>query len=119
MTPYTKSALVYDALFRRKDYRRASRSLAKTVKQFAPAAGSLLDVGCGTGRHLEILRHRFRVEGLDLSREMLAVARRRCPGIRLHQGTFVHFELRRQFDVVTCLFGSIGYAKTLSNLQKT
>src|SRR5688572_22745903 len=47
MTPYTKSAIVYDALFRRKDYRRATRSLVRIVKQFAPGAASLLDVGCG------------------------------------------------------------------------
>jgi SAM-dependent methyltransferase len=116
MTAYTQSARVYDALFRQKDYRRAVRSLLRVVRTFAPAAKSLLDVGCGTGRHLELLRHHFRVEGLDLSREMLAIARRRCPGVRLHRGTLVDFSLGRRFDVITCLFGSIGYAKTVRNL---
>jgi SAM-dependent methyltransferase len=116
MTAYTRSAHVYDALFRQKDYRRAVRHLLQHVRTFAPAAGNLLDVGCGTGRHLELLRHRFRVEGLDLSREMLAIARQRCPGVLLHRGTLVDFNLRRRFDVITCLFGSIGYAKTVRNL---
>ena len=38
----------------------------------APRASSLLDVGCGTGRHLELLRERYEVEGLDVSPAMLS-----------------------------------------------
>ena len=39
-------------------------------------AGSLLDIGTGTGRILEVLaRHAERATGIDQSREMLAVAR--------------------------------------------
>ena len=110
--PYRQSAVVYDALCRKKDYRRASRTLVRILRRVAPGARSLLDVGCGTGRHLEHLRGRFHVEGLDLSRQMLAIARKRCPGVRFHQGTLVDFNLNRQFDVITCLFGAIGYAKT-------
>ena len=81
MTPYRQSARIYDALCRQKDYRGATRSLIQVLKRFAPDAETLLDVGCGTGRHLEHLRDRFRVEGFDLSRNMLAIARRRNPGI--------------------------------------
>ena len=118
MTPYRQSARIYDALCRQKDYRGATRSLIQVLKRFAPDAETLLDVGCGTGRHLEHLRDRFRVEGFDLSRNMLAIARRRNPGIPFHQGTLVDFNLRHRFDVVTCLFGSIGYSKTPVNLRK-
>ena len=95
-----------------KDYRRASRTLMQILRRVMPGARTLLDVGCGTGRHLEHLRGRFHVEGLDLSRQMLAIARKRCPGVRFHQGTLVDFNIHRQFDVITCLFGAIGYAKT-------
>jgi dTDP-3-amino-3,4,6-trideoxy-alpha-D-glucopyranose N,N-dimethyltransferase len=116
--PYRQSAPIYDALFRTKDYQRASRRLLRTLRRVAPGARSLLDVGCGTGRHLEHLRGRFRVEGIDLSREMLAVARKRCPDVRFHQGTLVGFNLHRRFDVVTCLFGAIAYAKTFASLRK-
>jgi SAM-dependent methyltransferase len=116
--PYRQSAVVYDALGRKKDYRRASRTLVRILRRVAPGARSLLDVGCGTGRHLEHLRGRFHVEGLDLSRQMLAIARKRCPGVRFHQGTLVDFNIHRQFDVITCLFGAIGYAKTSGGLRK-
>ena len=118
MTAFVRSAPVYDALTARKDYRRAVRALTKAVRIVAPDARSLLDVGCGTGRHLEHLRDRFNVEGFDSSRQMLAIARERCPGVRFHQGTLVNFNLARRFDVVTCLFGSIGYSGTVANLGK-
>lgn len=51
-----------------------------------PAGGSVLDVGCGTGRNLALIRRRYpraRLFGLDISREMLATAERKltAPGL--------------------------------------
>jgi ubiquinone/menaquinone biosynthesis C-methylase UbiE len=117
-SPYGQSAAIYDALFRAKDYRKSSRTLVQILRRVRPQARTLLDVGCGTGRHLAHLRESFDVEGLDSSRQMLAIARKRCPGIRFHHGSFVRFNLRRRFDVITCLFGALAYAKTLASLRK-
>jgi SAM-dependent methyltransferase len=108
---------LYDLLFRTKDYQKSSRTLVQVLRRVAPEARTLLDVGCGTGRHLAHLRIKFDVEGLDSSRQMLAIARERCPGVRFHQGSLVAFNLHRRFDVVTCLFGAIAYAKTLVGLR--
>jgi SAM-dependent methyltransferase len=115
---YRESAKVYDALCRHKDYEGASLNLRDIIRRVTPDALSLLDVGCGTGRHLEYLKRDFRVEGLDLSPEMLAVARGRCPDIPFHEGSLVDFSLAGRFDAVTCLFGSIGYARTLDGLHR-
>jgi SAM-dependent methyltransferase len=110
MPGFSESARFYDALNRHKDYAAAAAGLCQILARFVPGASSLLDVGCGTGRHLAHLRERFRVEGLDASAEMLAIARERCPGVPMHQGSLVDFAVGRRFDVVTCLFGSIAYA---------
>jgi SAM-dependent methyltransferase len=84
----------------------------------APQARTLLDVACGTGQHLRYLQDDYTVEGLDLSPDMLAVARQCTPGVPYHQGNIVDFDLRRSFDVVTCLFGSIGYTRVRSDLVR-
>ncbi len=44
-------------------------------------AETALDIGCGNGRHAELLEaHADRVLGVDLSGELLAIARERVPG---------------------------------------
>jgi SAM-dependent methyltransferase len=77
----------------------------------------LLDVACGTGGHLLHLRTKYAVEGLDLDSGMIAMASQRLPDVPLHQADMVDFDLGRQFDVVQCLFSSIGYVRTLERLR--
>jgi SAM-dependent methyltransferase len=114
---YSESASVYDALSRHKDYAAAAATLTRILSGLVGSGASLLDVACGTGRHLEHLREHFQVAGLDRSEDMLRVARQRCPGIDLHRGDMRGFALDRQFDAITCLFGSIAYATTLEDLE--
>lgn len=49
---------------------------------------------------------------------MLAIARERCPDITFHHADVVDFDLGRQFDVVVCLFSSIGYVKTVERMRR-
>ena len=116
--PYRRSAVIYDALFRKKDYRKSSRTLVRILRRVTPGARSLLDVGCGTGRHLEHLRDRFDVEGLDLEPSDAGHRPQTLSGVRFHRGSLVAFSMTRRFDVITCLFGAIAYAKTLASLRK-
>ena len=76
----------------------------------------LLDVACGTGCHIEHLKAHFDVEGIDLSQEMIEIAQQRNPEVSFHCGNMIDFQLDHRFDVITCLFSSIGYVKTLENL---
>jgi ubiquinone/menaquinone biosynthesis C-methylase UbiE len=116
---YTKSTKFYDALYSFKDYTATSKKLHALLRQLIPNAQSLLDVACGTGKHLEYLRSYYHVEGLDLNPDLLEIARGRCPGIPIHQANMVDFQLEHMFDVITCLFSSIGYVKTLKNMERT
>jgi len=88
------------------------------VEARVPAARTLLDVACGTGAHLAELRRWYEVEGVDLDSELLEVARERLPGVPLHEGDMTGFDLGREFDVVTCLFSSIGYVRTHDGLVR-
>lgn len=115
---YVRSAQLYDRLYHFKDYARASADLRSLLQEHRPQARSLLDVACSTGRHLENLQQHYQVEGLDISPELLEVARRRCPAVPFHQGDMCDFDLGRRFDVVTCLFASIAYIRTVENLHR-
>jgi SAM-dependent methyltransferase len=116
---FNKSAKYYDALYHFKNYDEASEKLHTLIKQDNPGAKSLLDVGCGTGKHLEYMSKNYMVEGFDINPDLLEIARSRCPGVPFHQGDMVNMELNNKFDVITCLFSSIAYVKTLENLYKS
>lgn len=118
---FSKSAQYYDEIYAAvdKDYAGEANKAHEIIQKYKESAGkSLLDVACGTGVHAALLSKYYQVEGLDLDRKMLAVAKKKHPRIRFHQGDMTDFNLARQFDVVVCLFSSIGYVKTKSRLEK-
>jgi SAM-dependent methyltransferase len=49
------------------------------------------------------------VTGVDLSEEMLAIARKKLPGVRLVQSDMRTVDLGEQFDVVLCVYDSINH----------
>jgi SAM-dependent methyltransferase len=114
---YTRSAEFYDALYAFKDYAKEAHLLIDLVRQRRPDAASLLDVACGTGKHLEVFRDCFRVEGLDNNPAFRARAERRC-GVPVHQVDMRTFDLGRRFDVVTCLFSAVGNLLDAADLQR-
>jgi SAM-dependent methyltransferase len=116
---FTKSARFYDNLYAFKpDYVGIARQITDLIRSRQPGARTLLDVACGTGRQIECLGDDFQAEGLDLSSELLDIAQGRLPDVPLHQADMVDFDLGRTFDVVTCLFSSVAYVRTLENMQR-
>jgi ubiquinone/menaquinone biosynthesis C-methylase UbiE len=102
-----------------KDYPAEAGIVRKFIQKYKQSKGDrLLDVGCGTGVHANLLSKYYQVEGLDLDPKMLSVARRNYPDIRFRKGDMVNFKLKSKFDIIVCLFSAIGYVKTRSRLQK-
>ena len=116
---FDRSAYVYDLIYDAvKDYRAEADALVGLIQEMNPGASSLLDVACGTGRHLELLRSAFPdIAGIDLEPTMLEIARGRLPDAFVEIGDMRTFDLGRTFDVVTCLFSSIGYMATVAELD--
>ena len=107
----------YDAL--EKDYVWEADQVLAHVAERRPGARTLLDVACGTGRHLEVFARHLRCVGVDLDADMLAVARRRCGrGVRLQQADMRTLALDERFDVVTCLFSAVAYMPTVALLRR-
>ncbi|SCG58646.1 class I SAM-dependent methyltransferase [Micromonospora halophytica] len=118
----TEFADVYDLIYRHrgKDYAAEAAFLAELVNSRRAGAESVLDVASGTGGHLRFLRELFaRAEGLEISPDMLDIARRRLPGVTMHRGDMRDFDLGRTFDAVTLMFSSIGYVADKAELDQT
>jgi SAM-dependent methyltransferase len=116
---YTSRPELYDLEYSFKDYAGEAATLERIVRERNPDAATLLDVACGTGKHLEHLRASFQCEGTDLDEGLLTVARKRVPDVPLHQADMRDFDLGRRFDVVTCLFSAIGFVGGPDGLAAT
>ena len=72
---------------------------------------AVIDIGCGTGRHLAMLRDRLRIGvGVDYEHAYLVEARRRAGADRLHFVTAdaARLPFRSRFDFATCLTNTWG-----------
>lgn len=114
---YTSSAETYDLIYADViDYPATARQLTEMVRARKADARTLLEAACGTGAVLEPLQAEFEVHGFDLSEDMLRVARAKLPDIDLRPGDLIDFDWGRKFDVIVCMFSSIGYMTDYDSL---
>jgi SAM-dependent methyltransferase len=117
---YRGLAPYYDLIYSQKDYVKETAILKEVIAAHKLSSGSdLLDVGCGTGHHLKHLGDDFSCTGLDINGEMLELAKKNIEDAEFIEADMITMSLGRRFDVITCLFSSIGYVKTYENLGKT
>ena len=115
----------YDLLYRDKDYAGEAAYVAGLLRRFAPGASDVLDVACGTGRHLvEMSKLGFRMHGADQSSGMLEAARQRAAkaGItaEFHHVPFQKLgTLTQRYGAVTSLFSAVNYLTTYADLAAT
>jgi ubiquinone/menaquinone biosynthesis C-methylase UbiE len=117
---YKNLAKYYDLIYSDKDYQEEAGKFEKIISDYKETEGKkLLDVACGSGGHLQYFVENFDCVGLDLNEDMLKIARDRLDDVKLLKANMIDFELDEKFDVITCLFSSIGYVKTYENLERT
>ncbi len=119
---YKSIACHYDHLFLAmgKDYQKEVDMLFDLIKKYKLSSGNdLLDIGCGTGEHIRYLKNSFVVKGLDISEDMLTVARNKFPEISFICTDMADFNLGEQFDVIISLFSAVGYVRTIERLKLT
>jgi ubiquinone/menaquinone biosynthesis C-methylase UbiE len=118
---WDEEALRYDAAYDAQNARgrllRARRDLMVRLLD-GEAPGRVLDVGMGGGRLcIELARRGWEVSGLDVSKHMVELARRRLPEAaeRLRCGTMAELPFRDgSFDAVVAS-GSLEYADDLGH----
>ena len=106
---FDETAEFYDRVYAFKDYAAEAAEIARRIRAERPGASSVLDVACGTGEHAKHLAESFAIDGIDLEPAFVARAREKVPGGRFEVADMRDFDLGRTYDVVQCLFSSIGY----------
>ncbi len=107
--PFSLLAEVYDAIMSDVEYDAWADFILDLALEAGTGVQTVLDLGCGTGNSSEPFVERgLTVTGLDLSAEMLAVARHKLPTATFVREDFTTFALDQRFDLVVSVFDSLN-----------
>jgi len=118
MNVFSDYANYYDLLYQDKDYEGEADYIHRLIKEYAPKAGTVLELGCGTGKHALLLAKKgLSVHGVDISQEMLekasglldSVSADIAGRVALVQGDVQTYRYSQKFDVVLSLFHVMSY----------
>lgn len=115
----------YNLFYKDKDDHGEAEYAHGLIQRFCLGAASILDLGCGTGRHDVLLAAKgYAITGVDRSEEMLAAARTRLANLEPRpsaldfiQGDIRSVRLGEKFDVVVSLFHVVSYQTANTDLH--
>jgi SAM-dependent methyltransferase len=111
----------YNLLYKDKDYESEFTYIAEMISMFGGKdSGRLLDIGCGTGRHLKCCQDAgYDVSGVDLSENMLLEARSLMgEETELLCARASDFYFDKKFDIITSLFHVMSYQTETDELER-
>ena len=125
MPVFSAYSAYYDAIYRHKSYREEAAFVLDALGYNGCSSASILDLGCGTGRHaVELTRMGLRVTGVDLSAAMIAAGQKWDESESekigypptLLQGDIRSLSLGSTFSYVCSLFHVMSYQTSESEL---
>lgn len=123
MRSYDFLAGSYDALTWDVDYSRWADYVEKHFARLSRPVESVLDLACGTGSlSYELARRGYRVIGVDLSSEMLALAEEKCRDMeeppRFFCQSMEKLRLPHRVDACVCCLDSVNYVLQPQKLRE-
>jgi SAM-dependent methyltransferase len=117
-----RHAELYDLFYADKPYVNEAAFIHQCIQTFNPNAKKMLELACGTGTHSLLLeQYGYQIIATDYSLDMLGRAKQKAQKTN-SRVDFRHQDMRaldvseRPFDVIICLFDSIGYVATNENI---
>jgi SAM-dependent methyltransferase len=120
-------ARYYDLLYKDKAYNTESEYIYSIIKQYAPDAESVMELGSGTGAHAgHIASFGYSVHGIDLSSTMVKQANERKLNLPTEIANRLVFEkgdvrdvrTGEKYDVIISLFHVMSYQTSNEDLLK-
>ena len=121
MDQFKEYSNYYDLLYKDKDYIIEIEYLNKIIASLFEKNISILDIGCGTGIHANLLREKgHTVHGMDISEDMLENAKTNfCKDIDFTLGDIRDFKINKKFDLISSLFHVMSYQTTNQDLENS
>jgi SAM-dependent methyltransferase len=121
---YQDFAYIYDDLMGNVDYEKWTDHVEAIFKKYGIKPKSVVDLACGTGGVTNILAGRgYQVTGVDLSEDMLYVAREKArkSGLSIPYicQDMTRLELHQPVDAITCMCDGFNYILDKADLQRT
>lgn len=118
---FSEYADFYNIIYKDKDYVGEVEFISQVINKFKPGKKDeikILDLACGTGRHaIELARNGYKVEGSDISAEMvnIAVAESKRQGLEINfynESFQTADKIGKNYDVIISMFASLNYLRT-------
>ena len=121
---FFKAANFYEIAYVGKSYNTECDYIGSCVDRYCvfpekETSLQVLDLGCGTGSHDEILasKYGYQITGVDLSPRMIEIARKKAiPNFEGIVGDIRNFEVKRSYDVVISMFHVLSYITSMDDL---
>lgn len=114
---YDFVAKFYDAVIG--NSKDSSDYVLSKIKRYNKNAESVLEIGCGTGNILHGLLKNYNVTGVDISEEMLKIAKKKIPKGKFYLQDIRNFRIEKKFDVILCIYDTINHLTLFNDWKKT
>lgn len=121
---YEQFAYLYDELMKDAPYSEWVQFVKSRLETFGVKGVDLLDLACGTGElSVRFAKEGFKVSGVDLSSDMLAVAQAKAEAeglkIPFYEQNMVNLEGQAEFQIITIFCDSLNYLETEEEVRQT
>ena len=121
-----KYANYYNLIYQNKDYTGEVDYILSLLNKYQPNLESILELGCGTGKHALILSEKgYQIDGVDLSNEMISIANGQLQILPHNIVSKVHFKqgdlrtvrMAKKYDAIVSLFHVMSYQTSNEDLS--
>jgi len=117
---YTAFARFYDKAMNKEKYQTWDDLIREMVQKYSVPKGWCLDIACGTGQiSKRLLEQGFKVVGVDKSKAMLEIAKKRAPKAEYLEADIRDFKANREFPLAVSFYDSLNYLLTDEDMLKT
>ncbi len=106
----------YNLFYENKDYELEAKYVHKKIQEYKSNSTSILELGCGTGKHaINLAKFGYKILGIEKSESMLKKTTK-TEHLQFRQGDIREIKLKDKYDCVISLFHVMSYQITNESL---